>query len=206
LLELPIKGPDLWPPVGVSKAENEATQKLGVVVFSLRYFVESFAAALELYKFSRSKPHNVHHRTAWKWQWIAINQGAMQTYFLREAIALIAYEFGPCITVKRHMDPDAAVQRAVDKFDALFPELKKMRDGIAHAPTVAYANLKIPLEKGYSGPRLIDADTFELTNKGQKYRFTMTDETTQKLTEVLMSFWAEFDPVAKAFDQIGRSD
>jgi hypothetical protein len=203
-----LKPPDLWPPVGLSEKEYDATQYLGAVVFSLRYFVEGFAAALELYKFSRSWPVNISTQTILKWRWFALDAGAMEIWHLRESLNLVPRKIGPCATVAKYVDRDA-MQRGIDLFDEQhFPDFRKIRDGIAHAPTISLSR-----DGGYmlddgsiASGRITDEHRYEVINKGKRYHFDMTDETLRKVAEVVTTYWAAFAPVEKAFDQAGRSD
>lgn len=206
--KLHLEAPDLWPPVGLSKKEYDATMWLHAIVPSLAEFVEGFAAALQLYKFTASKPTNMSSGTIRKWQWFALDAGAMQIWHLRESLNLIPRKIRPCLTVARYVDREA-MQRAVDLFDKQhFANFKAIRDGIAHAPTVALAR-----ESGYTlddgslaSGRITDGHRYEVINGGKRYHFHMTEETLDKVAEVLTTYWSAFSPVEKAFDQAGRSD
>jgi hypothetical protein len=201
-----LEAPDLYPPVGLSKEVDAQVRWLNAAVYALRYHVEKFAATLELYRFSRSKPPNVTSQLAWDWQWIAINEAAMQIWFLREAMNVVGRKMVPtCVAVASLVD-EGSMQRAMNTFDAHFPEFKKMRNAVAHAPSLELAPKRArPRDQLYAGPQIKNGDRFELVNDGIRYSMDMTTRTLDQLTEVLVLFWRAFDPVARAFDQRGRS-
>ena len=202
-----LKAPDLWPPVGLSKEADRQVRWLNAAVSALRYHVENFAAALELYRFSRSKPANVKSQLAWDWQWIAINEAAMRIWFLRDAMDVLRRKTIPACSTVSSLADDSAMERALSLFDTHFPEFKKMRNAIAHAPGLELAPTKAAPKDGlYAGPQLKDGDRFELVNDGVRYSMDMTTRTLDLLTEVLVAYWSAFKPVERAFDERGRSE
>jgi len=202
-----LKAPDLWPPVGLSKEADDQVRWLNAAVSALRYHVEKFAAALELYRFSRSKPTNVNSQLAWDWQWIAIHDAAMRIWFLRDAMDILRRKSIPACSTVSSLADDSAMERALSLFDTHFPEFKKMRNGIAHAPGLELAPTKTAPKDGlYAGPQLKDGDRFELVNDGIRYSMDMTTRTLDQLTEVLVAYWSAFKPVERAFDERGRSE
>lgn len=202
-----LKAPDLWPPVGLSKEADGQVRWLNAAVSALRYHPETFAAALELYRFSRSKPPNVKSELAWDWQWFAINEAAMRIWFLRDAVDILHRKAIPaCSTVASLVD-NSAMDHAISLFDTHFPEFKKMRNAIAHAPGLEWAQTKVAPKDGlYAGPQLKDGDRFELVNDGIRYSMDMNNRTLELLTEVLVTYWSAFKPVERAFDERGRSE
>jgi hypothetical protein len=202
-----LKAPDLWPPVGLSEQDDDATRLMNAAVLSLRYHVEGFAATLELYRFSRSRPANVKSQVAWDWQWIAIHDAAMRIWFLRDAMEILRKHRVPaCASIAPHVN-SFAMEAAVNLFDAHFPEFKKMRNAVAHAPGLELTGKgPIAADGLYAGPQLKDGNRFELMNGNVRYSMAMTDDTLRKLTEVLLSFWSAFVPVEQAFDRLGRSE
>lgn len=202
-----LKAPDLWPPVGLSKKADDQVRWLNAAVSALRYHVEKFAAALELYRFSRSKPANVKGQLAWDWQWIAIHEAAMRIWFLRDAMDILRRKSIPaCSTVALLVD-DSTMERALCLFDKHFPEFKRTRNAIAHAPGLELVPTKTAPKNGlYAGPQVKDGDRFELVNDGIRYSMDMTTRTLDQLTEVLVAYWSAFKPVERAFDERGRSE
>lgn len=202
-----LKPPDLWPPVGMSKKEHDGTKFLHATVMSLSHFVDAFAAAIELYRFSLSKAPHVPAQTRFQWKWFALHEGAMTIWHLRESLNLLPRRFGPCATVVRLVNRQA-MQRAIDLFDKQhFPDFELVRDAIAHAPTISLTMSDIVLDDGLlASPRIKDGDVYEVINRGKRYEFAMTEETLRKVAEVVTTYWAAFAPVVKAFDQAGRSE
>jgi hypothetical protein len=202
-----LKAPDLWPPVGLSKQVDDQVRWFNASTLALRYYVEKYAAALELYRFSRSKPTNVKGALAWDWQWIAINEAAMQIWFLRDAMDILKRKSIPACPFIASLVDDSAMERAIVTFDMRFPEFKKMRNAVAHAPGLDLTPKKVAPKDGlYAGPQLKDGDRFELVNDGIRYTLDMTTQTLEHLTEVLVIFWSAFKPVEIAFDVSGRSE
>lgn len=202
-----LKAPDLWPPVGLSKEADDQVRWLNAAVSALRYHVEVFAAALELYRFSRCKPANVKHGLAWDWQWIAIHEAAMRIWFLRDAMDILRRKSIPACPTIAALADDSAMERAVRLFDAHFPEFHRMRNAIAHAPGLEMARTRSEPPDGlYAGPQIKTDDRFELVNDGVRYSMDMTGETLTKLTEVLLTYWSAFSSVERAFDLRGRSE
>ncbi len=191
----------------MSKEADCEVRCLNAAVSALRYHVEAFAAALELYRFSRSKPANVTRELAWDWQWIAIHEAAMRIWFLRDAMDILRRRsIPPCATIANLVD-DSAMEHAISLLDTHFPEFNKMRNAIAHAPGLELARRKpIPRDGLYAGPQLRDDDRFELVNDGIRYSMDMTTGTLDKLAEVLFAYWSAFKPVERAFDERGRSE
>lgn len=202
-----FKAPDLWPPVGLAKETDSQVRWLNTAVTALRYHVEKYAGALELYRFSRSKPANVKKDLAWDWQWIAINEAAFQIWFLREAMDILRNNTVPaCSFVASRVDV-GAMGRAIDLFDTVFPEFKKMRNAIAHTPGLELAaQKKAPRDGLYAGPQLKNGDCFELVNDGIRYRLNMTTQTLEQLSDVLVTYWSAFSPLEREFDKLGRAE
>lgn len=202
-----LQAPDLWPPRDLPKETNDQIRGLNAAVYSLRYHVEKFAAALELYRFARSRPAGLRGQLVRDWQWIAINESAMQIWYLREAMDLLRRTLVPaCRTVASLVD-ESAMTRAICTFDTYFPEFKKMRNAVAHSPSLELASTKSrPKEQLYAGPQIKEGDRFELVNDGVRYSMEMTTGTLDQLTEVLLTFWAAFEPVESGFDKLGRSE
>lgn len=202
-----LKAPDLWPPIGMSKDVENEIKMLNAVVIALRYHVEGFAAALELYRFGQSRPANVDRLLARDWQWIAIHEAAMRIWFLRDAMDIARRKWiRECVEVAKYAD-DAAMESALRLFDTHFPDFRKMRNAIAHAPGIESSNLRAWLKDDvFAASKLNDDDRFELVNDGVQYSMHMTTETLDKLSEILLAFWVAFKPVEIAFDQRGRSE
>lgn len=202
-----LKPPNLWPPVGMSKKEHEATKFLHATVMSLAHFVEAFAAAMELYRFSVAGNSDVPARTTFQWKWFALHEGAMAIWHLRESLNLVPRRIGPCATVARLVDRKA-MQRAKDLFDKqYFVDFEPIRDAIAHAPTISLTMDNIVLDDGLlASPRIKDGDIYEVINRGKRYEFSMTEDTMKKMVDVVTTYWSGFAPVVKAFDDAGRSD
>lgn len=202
-----LEEPDLWPPVGISQEAIDQIRWLHAAVSALRYHVENFAAALELYRFSRSKPANVQSQLAWDWQWIAIHEAAMRIWFLRDAMDILRRKSIPaCYEVASLVD-DSAMERSMSIFDTHFPEFKKMRNAIAHAPGLELAAKRaVPKDGLYAGPQLKDGDRFELVCDGIRFSMDMNTRTLNQLTEVLVVYWSAFKPVEEVFDKRGRSE
>ena len=202
-----LKAPDLWPPVGLSKEADDQVRWLNAAVNALRYHVENFAASLELYRFSRSKPANVKRDLAWDWQWIAINEAAIRIWFLRDALDILRRRSIPACPTMAALVDDRAMELAISLFDTHFPEFHKMRNAIAHAPGLELASKKAAPKDGlYAGPQVKNGDRFELVNNGIRYNMDMTTRTLDQLTEVLVGYWSAFKPVERAFDERGRSE
>ncbi|MGB8432706.1 MAG: hypothetical protein WCE38_00405 [Burkholderiales bacterium] len=202
-----LKAPDLSPPVGLSKETDDQVRWLNAAVSALRYHVEKFAAALELYRFGRSKPANMNGALAWDWQWISIHEAAMRMWFLRDAMdSLRRKSILACSAVASLVDDDA-MERAMKRFNTRFPEFKKIRDMIAHVPGLELAPRRAAPKDGlYAGPQLKDSDRFELVNDGIRFSMDMTSRTLDWLTEVLDAYWSAFKSVERAFDERGRSE
>lgn len=202
-----LKAPDLWPPVGLSKETDDQVRWLNAALSALRYHVEQFAAALELYRFSRSKPANVKSQLAWDWQWIAIHEASLRIWFLRDAMDILRRKSIPACSTVSALADDSAMERALCIFDTRFPEFKKMRNAIAHAPGLELAPTKAAPKDGlYAGPQLEDGDRFELVNDGVRYSMDMTSQTLDQFTEILVAYWSAFKPVERAFEERGRSE
>lgn len=202
-----LKAPDLWPPVGLSKEAEEEVKMLNAVVIGLRYHVEGYAAALELYRFGKSRPAIVDRLLARDWQWIAIHEAAMRVWFLRDAMEIARKTWiRQCEPVAEHVD-EPAMESALRLFDTHFPDFRKMRNAIAHAPGIESSNLKAWLKDDLFGvSKLNDDDRFELINDGVRYSMDMTDATLDKLVQVVRAFWSAFESVEHAFDTRGRSE
>jgi len=201
-----LKPPDLWPPVGLSREEHEATKTLHVMVFSLRYFVETWAAALELFRFGKSRPEYVKRDLARQWQWITIHECAMQIAFLLEALTIIrAHRLRPCQTVRLHFDR-GSMRRAFGLFEEYFPNFEEVRHAVAHRGSVSFSPEKHAPDGLFGIARITDADRFETTYEGVQYHLDITAETLGRMADVVTTFWAAFAPVEKVFDRLGRSD
>jgi len=131
----------------------------------------------------------------------------MRIWFLRDAVDILRRKSIPaCSTVSSLLD-DKAMERAQSLFDSHFPEFKKMRNAMAHAPGLELAPTKTAPKDGfYAGPQLKNGDRFELVNDGVRYSMDMTTRTLDQLTEVLVAFWSAFKPVERTFDERGRSE
>ena len=138
---------------------------------------------------------------------MAIHEAAMRIWFFRDAMEILRRKSIPICSTVSSLVNDSAMERALSLFDTHFPEFKKMRNAMAHAPGLELASAKTAPKDGlYAGPQLKHGDRFALVNDGVRYSMHMTIQTLDQLTQVLVAFWSAFKPVEQAFDEQGRSE
>jgi hypothetical protein len=88
----------------MAEDEADAVLDLNANLHGVAFNVEAWSAALELYKFSRSRPDNVDRNLARKWRFIAADQCVMQLYYLRERLKVIKPQDQGCKTIADVID------------------------------------------------------------------------------------------------------
>jgi hypothetical protein len=199
--------PTIWVPSVFPGTDSENIRFLGAVLHALKFDVEAWAAALELYKFAKLRKSDlelssIDRDLARKWQWIAIHECVMQMYYLRERMRIVRGEkLKACPSMAQHVDNETS-RTAIKLLDAHFPDIDKLRDAIAHSSgRDSRPHLHAP--DGELAPtRISTDDKLEVPYKGRVIYLDIGEKTLQELVLVVKMFLSAFEPAEKALERV----
>ena len=202
-MELPTT---IWPPASFSPEDKQSTKNLYATLCGLKFNIDAWEAALALYKYAKAAPYpGVDRALAWQWKWIAVHECIMQTYHLGERLQLLRATVGKCRPIATYVDAQE-LRHALRLFDASFPGSEQLRHTIAHWGTMDTVPSKHALHGGYALHRLTDDDQFEAPYEGVMYTLGITQESLDKLTGIVRTFFRGFAPAAQELARLGNSD
>jgi hypothetical protein len=197
-----LRPPMISPLPRFSKGEADNTDFLNALLWAVKFDVEAWAAALELFrlaKLRRGDPDltRTERDLARKWQWIAARECVMQLYYLKERLVIIREKLGLCPTVAQHVDGQA-LRTAANLLDSQFPAIDKLRHAVAHSSGVdSRPHMHAPDGK-YGFSRFRKGDRLEIAYQGTVSHLDINDETLSKLVSIATRFLGAFVPSAKA--------
>lgn len=196
--------PLLWPSVATLPGEAAAIKDLNAHLVGLEYSVQAWEAALALYETSKNPPPTVSRAVARRWGFIACNECILELYHLRARLERIqSVRLRHCPSVRALVDM-SKVKDARKLLDESFPDIEVLRHATAHkGENEAYPEVHAP-DGQYALSGFHEPDRFSVPYKGQLVYLDITTQSLERISEVVTTFFAAFEPVAASLQQQGH--
>lgn len=202
-MQLP-KVPLLWPSIATPPNEVARIKNLLAHLWSLYHSVEAWQAALLLYQTAKNPPVSVSHSIASRWRWIACNECILELYHLRCRLEKIqSVQLCKCPSLRNLVD--ASILRAARKqLDEYFPDIEPLRHATAHrGENEAHPEEHAPGGQ-YALTRLYKIDRYTAPYRGRLCSLDITDESLQRIAEVVSDFLRAFYVAATELERQGH--
>jgi hypothetical protein len=201
-----VSVPLLWPSVVTPKNEIEAIKYLHAHLCGLEYSVAAWKAALELYKLATNPPLEIEKSVASRWRFIACNECILELYHLRARLEKIrSVRLRDCPSLRPLVDIQQA-KSAAKGLDEYFPGIEPLRHATAHQGENEAHSEKHAPDGRYALRGFREKDRFSAPHEGTIYSIDLTDESLDKIAEVVAEFLIAFQNAASTLEQQGHLD
>lgn len=199
-----MRSPDLWPSVKTPESERQAIKWLRAHLSALEASLESWAAALRLYQFSKAPVAGIASAVSRKWRFIAATECAFELHHLKMHFAKIrGVTLKKCPSILPLVEL-SKLRGAAKRFDEFFPGLDSLRDAIAHSAEFdAHPEDHAPDGK-YALSGFSDEDRYTVPFRGKLYHVDLTEHTLAQMRRVVEEFFAGFGPAVRALESEGH--
>jgi hypothetical protein len=181
-----------------------AIKSLIAHVSGLEYSVVAWEAALMLYKTAKTLPPSVSGAVASRWRFIACNECVLELYHLRcrlEKIQAVLLRGCPSL---RNLLNVSKMRSARKMLDDYFPDVEALRHATAHkGENEAHPEVHAPDGK-YALTGFREPDRFSAPYEGQLYYLDITDQSLQRIIEVVSKFFGAFQVAAVELERQGH--
>jgi hypothetical protein len=197
------RAPLLWPSIHTQSDEIPAVKDLYAHLTGLEYSVQAWEAAFLLYVTAKNPPAPISRDVARRWQFVACNECILELFHLRSRLEKIqAVKLRNCPSIRPHVDMVGlkAARKALDEY---FPHIEPLRHAVAHkGQNEAHPELHAP--DGQFALYGIRENRFVAPYEGE-YRFLdITQESLQRIAEVVTEYLRAFEPAAKVLELQGH--
>jgi hypothetical protein len=196
----------LWPSSKTPQAEIAAIKDLNAHLLGLEYSVTAWQAGLLLYEAAKHPPASIPKGVASRWRFVACNECVLGLYHLRARIEKIqSVQLRKCPSLRARIDIEK-LRGARKRLDEHFPGIEALRHAIAHkGENEAHPELHAPDGQfALSGFR--EPDVFSAPYKGELYRLPLTDQSLERIREVVAEFSQAFTGAAAQLESEGHLD
>lgn len=198
------KVPLLWPSNATPVNEVAGVKNLYAHLTGLHYSIETWQAGLLLYQTAKHPPTAVSRVIASRWRWIACNECVLELYHLRRRLEKIqSVQLSKCPSVRTLVDV-STLRAARKRLDEYFPYIEDMRHATAHrGENEAHPEEHAPDGK-YALTGLREPDRYSAPHRGRLCTLDITDESLQRIEEVVSEFLGAFDMAAAELERQGH--
>lgn len=199
-----LQPPLVWPSVATPHAEREAVKDLYAHLTALKYNIEAWDAGLQLYKLALKAPAQVRRDIALRWRFVAANECVFQLHHLKKRIEKIrGVKVKKCPSLSTLIDT-RRLRQSAKLLNDYFPKINELRDAIAHAGEFDahpedHASDGVFALKGFR-----EGHTFSAPFKKKLYHLDITDETLNRMIEVVDTFFEGFVLTAQTLEAEGH--
>ncbi len=188
-----LRVPLLWPSTLSPEAEFEPIKYLHAHLTGLKFSVEAWEAALQLYRTSISPPPSVSRSIASRWRWIAVHECVLELYHLRARLEKIqSVMLRNCPSVRPMVDM-SKIRSARKNLDEYFPDIEALRHAIAHTgENEAHPEVHAP-NGLYALSGFREPDRFSAPYEGTLRQLDITDQSLQNIVQVVAEFLSAFE-------------
>ena len=196
--------PVLWPSVLTPADEVGPVKDLYAHLTGLKFSVEAWEAALQLYRTSKNPPPGISRSIADRWRWVACHECVLELYHLRARFEKIqSVKLGKCPSLRATVDM-SKVKGARKKLEECFPDIEALRHAIAHkGQNEAHPEVHAP-DGLYALTGFRQPDRFSTPYEGKLRYLDITDQSLRNIVEVTAEFLSAFEPVAAELEQQGH--
>lgn len=200
------RAPLLWPSVATPVDEIAAIKDLYAHLTGLTYSVEAWEAALLLYKTAKRPPFSISCSAASRWRFIACNECVLELYHLRARFLKIrSVKLRCCPSLSARVDT-SRLRSAAKRLDEYFPDIEALRHATAHkGENEAYPELHAPNGQ-YALTGFREPDRFSAPYEGRLCQLDITDQSLERINEIVAEFVGAFDAAAADLEREGHLD
>ena len=200
------RAPLLWPSISTPAEEIEPIKDLYATLTGLEYSVEAWEAALLLYKTAKQHPPSISRSVASRWRFVACNECILELYHLRARLEKTrSIKLRLCPSLRPLLDT-SMLRSASKRLDEYFPDIEALRHAIAHkGENEAHPEVHAP-DRQFALSGLREPDRFSTPYEGQLRYLDITDQSLQRINEVVAEFFSGFARGAAALEIQGHLD
>jgi hypothetical protein len=196
--------PLLWPSVATPAEEVDAIKNVSAHLTGLQYSVLAWEAALMLYKTAKQPPPSVSRSVASRWRFIACNECVLELYHLKARLAKIQSVLLRACPSLRSLVDTSKMRGARRTLDDYFPHIEALRHATAHkGENEAHPEVHAPDGK-YALTGFREPDRFTAPYEGELYYLDITDQSLQRIIEVVTEFFGAFQVAATELEKQGH--
>lgn len=196
--------PVLWPSTKTPILEVEAIKTLYAHLAGLKYNVKAWDAGLQLYRLSKSRPHQVPKDVVWRWQFVAASECVFALHHLKKRVEKIRGVLIRRAPSLQGSIDTSKIRNAAKLLDEYFPEIDGLRDAMAHAGEFdAHPEQHAP-DGMFALTGFREADTFSAPFKKRLHHLDITDESLSRIEQVVSLVLSGFDRAAKDLELEGH--
>lgn len=198
------KVPLLWPSIETPPNEVAWIKNLYAHLWGLYYSVEAWQAGLLLYQTAKNPPVSVPRSIARRWRWIGCNECILELYHLRCRLENIqSVQLRKCPSVRTLVDVPT-LRAARKRLDEYFPDIESLRHATAHkGENEAHPEEHAP-DGQYALTRLHEPDKYSVPYQGRMCTLDITDESLQRVADVVSEFLRAFNVAAVELERQGH--
>lgn len=198
------RAPLLWPSVATPAEEVGAIKNLNAHLSGLEYSVLAWEAALMLYRTAKHPPPSVSRSVAGRWRFIACNECVLELYHLRARLEKIQSVLLRTCPSLRSLLITSKMRGARKMLDEYFPDIEVLRHATAHkGENEAHPEVHAPDGK-YALTGFREPDRFSTPYDGQLRHLDITDQSLQRIIEVVTEYFAAFEIAATELKKQGH--
>jgi hypothetical protein len=199
-----LRVPVLWPSTLTPAAEVASIKDLYAHLAGLKFSVEAWNAALQLYRTSVSPPPPISRAIANRWRWIACHECVLELYHLRARLEKIqSVRLRNCPSVRATVDMPK-IKNARKRLDEYFPDIEALRHATAHkGENEAHPEVHAP-DGLYALTGLLEPDRFSTPYQGTLRYLNITDQSFQNIVDVVAEFLSAFETTATELERQGH--
>jgi hypothetical protein len=194
----------LWPSSRTPQVEIAAIKGLNAHLIGLEYSVTAWQAGLLLFKAAKHPPASIPRDVASRWRFVACNECVLELYHLRarlEKIQSVQLRKCPSLHAQIGIEKLRGARRRLDEH---FPGIEALRHAIAHkGENEAHPELHAP-DRQFALSGFLEPDVFSAPYKGTIYRLPLTDQSLERIREVVAEFSQAFARAAAQLESEGH--
>ena len=198
------RAPLLWPSVITPSDEVAAIKDLYAHLTGLQYSVEAWEAGLILYRTSLNATSSISSAVARRWRFIACNECVLELFHLRARLEKIqSVKLRACPSLRPLIDT-SLLRTARKRLDEYFPDIVALRHSVAHmGENEAHAEVHAP-DGQYVLTGFRESDRLSTPYQGRLRHLDITEQSLQRILEVVTDYFAAFDFAAKKLEHEGH--
>lgn len=196
--------PLLWPSIATPSAEISGIKDLYAHLTGLEYSLEAWEAGLLLYQTAKQPPSSVSRSVASRWRFVACNECVLELYHLRARLEKIqSVQLRKCPSVRAAIDI-SKLKSARKKLDEYFPDTEALRHATAHkGQNESHPDIHAP-DGTYAFTGFREVDVYSAPYEGQLRHLAITNQSLEKINEVVAEFLSAFEAPAAELERQGH--
>ena len=198
--------PQLLPSILTPTDEVAAVKDLYAHLAGLHYSVQAWEAGLLLFVTAKNPPPSISHDVARRWQFVACSECILELFHLRARLEkILSVKLRNCPSIRPFVEV-TKIKEARKTLDEYFPDIEALRHAIAHkGQNEAHSESHAPDGK-FSLFGFREPDKFSAPHDGALRSMDMTNESLQRIAEVVAKYLSAFEKAALNLKNQGHLD